>query len=182
MAPHAAALPAGFCAAPPPPPLLTAAVAAAPSVWLVQLPAGFDARRLVGSKLRCSENGGGRLTLDGARLRIDAEEDRVAAQLFVSAPCGGKHGARLLRAEQTYVSEEPVCAQCVVCVGESRCRCSLTLMLEPVTPQQRRCLPVVTLQRRPGLTAQTPLFKACKRVTVQTVCLSAAWQKSRRAR
>ena len=103
MAPHAAALPPGFCAAPPPPPLLTAAVAAAPSVWLVQLPAGFDAPCLVGSKLRfgSGERGLGRLTLDGARLRIDAEEDGLAAQLFVvSAPCGGKQGARLLRANK----------------------------------------------------------------------------------
>ena len=102
MAPHAAALPVGFCAAPPPPPLLAAAVTAAPSVWLVQLPAGFNARRLVGSKLRCSEHGGGRVTVDGARLRIDAAEDRLAAQLVVvSAPCIGKQGARSCHILQT---------------------------------------------------------------------------------
>jgi hypothetical protein len=96
MAPQGA-LPTGFCAAPPPPPLLLAAVAAAPSVWLVQLPAGFDARRLVGAKLRyAGERGTGRVTLDGARLRIDAEEDRLAAQLVVvSPPCVGKQGALL---------------------------------------------------------------------------------------
>ena len=88
-------MPTGFCAAQPPPPLLVAAVAAAPSVWLVQLPTGFDARRLVGTKLRCSEQGRGRLTLDGARLRVVVEEERLVAQLVVvSAPCGGSHGAR----------------------------------------------------------------------------------------
>ena len=105
MAPRSS-LPAGFCAAPPPPPLLAAAVAAAPAVWLGQLPAGFDARRLVGSKLRCAADGErslGRVTLDGARLRIDAEEGRLAAQLVVvSVPCVGKQGALCARAASTF--------------------------------------------------------------------------------
>ena len=96
MAPRVA-MPTAFSAATPPPPLLVATVATAPSVWLVQLPAGFDARRLVGSKLRCNQHGAGRVTPDGARLRIDVEEDRLAAQLVVvSAPCGGPQGALAL--------------------------------------------------------------------------------------
>ena len=89
------AMPTAFSAALPPPPLLVAAVATAPSVWLVQLPAGFDARRLVSSKLRCNQHGAGRVTPEGARLRVDVEEDRLAAQLVVvSAPCGGPQGAQ----------------------------------------------------------------------------------------
>ena len=116
MAPRGAA-PSGFCAALPPPPPLVAALAAAPAIWLVQLPVGFDARRLVGAKLRCAadESGGGRVTLDGgARLRIAAEEDRLATQLaVVSAHSGGQQGACVARAFA-------VCASkfCVLCSAQ----------------------------------------------------------------
>lgn len=94
MAPRGAA-PSGFCAALAPPPSVVAAFAAAPALWLVQLPVGFDARRLVGAKLRCAADEPGRVTLDGgARLRVVAEEDRLATQLLVAtAPCVGQQGA-----------------------------------------------------------------------------------------
>ena len=113
MAPRGAA-PSGFCAALPPPPPLVAALAAAPAIWLVQLPVGFDARRLVGAKLRyaADESGGGRMTLDGgSRLRIVAEEDRLASQLLVaSAPCAGQQGACVARAFAVCDSEFCVCS------------------------------------------------------------------------
>ena len=108
MAPRGAA-PGGFCTALPPPPPLAAALATAPAIWLVQLPLGFDARRLVGAKLRCAANelGEGRVTLDGgARLRIVAEEDRLATQLLVvPAPSGGQQGACVARVFAVCVSE-----------------------------------------------------------------------------
>ena len=97
-------MPTALCAAVPPPPLLVAAVATAPSVWLVQLPAGFDSHRLVGFKLRCNQHGAGRVTPDGARMRVDVEEDRLAAQLVVvSAPCGGPQGAQALSTRKRHV-------------------------------------------------------------------------------
>jgi hypothetical protein len=95
MAPRGGEAPSGFCAALPPPPPLVAAFAAAPALWLVQLPVGFDARRLVGAKLRFPADEPGRVMLDGgARLRIVAEEVQLATQLLVaSAPCVGQQGA-----------------------------------------------------------------------------------------
>jgi hypothetical protein len=114
MAPRGAA-PSGFCAALPPPPPLVAAFAAAPALWLVQLPVGFDARRLVGAKLRCAADDPGRVTLDGgAQLRIVAEEDRLATQLLVaSAPCVGQQGAFVAHAFAGCVSEF-----CVLCSAQ----------------------------------------------------------------
>ena len=89
---------------------MSAALSSASELWLCQLPAGFDARRLVGATLKLRGGGGGgggelgamrlRAAAGAAaaarshRVRLVAEEPQLAAQLYaLPAPCAGAQGA-----------------------------------------------------------------------------------------